>query len=436
MKKPFLFALTSILTVVTATPASALVRYNITDLGSLGDREIAQAWSINNYGQIVGCVFDSNGNNFRAVLFDASGHGNNVDLGALGGEDSSATSVNNLGQIAGAADVNDAPIGYCAAIFDCNGSGNNTALSPYESAAWQVNNYGQAVGWVMDGTVSKRRAALFEPQGEPNTINLGTLAGYETSEALSINDNGLIVGFAGNPDPLYYYHHRAVLFDPTGGQNNVDLGSLPGYDYSLAFSVNNKGQIVGRANPYNMSPENWNPRAVLFDPTGDGNNVDLGALPGYDSAEVFSINNEGQMVGRALINEWPTGFWDDTPVMFDPTGAGNNINLEDLIDPDAGWKLWLAICINDQGWIIGWGHNGQSPPGYRNSFLLTPAAPGDSEPDRDVDLSDFAVFAAAWKSRQGDEKYNRFCDIAEPEDGIIDEFDLAVFAGNYLTETQ
>jgi len=67
-----------------------------------------------------------------------------------------------------------------------------------------------------------------------------------------------------------------------------------------------------------------------------------------------------------------------------------------------------------------------------NSFLLTPAAPGDSQPDRDVDLTDFAVFAGAWKTRLGDEEYNRFRDISEPEDGTIDECDLTVFAENYL----
>jgi len=263
---------------------------------------------------------------------------------------------------------------------------------------------------------------------------LGTLPGYEESGALSINDGNLIVGFAKKPDPFHYYKDRAVLFDPTGGQNNVDLGTLPGYDYSLAFSVNNKGQIVGRANNLDMSGENWNPRAVLFDPTGDGKNIDLGALPGYDSAEVFSINNKGQMVGRALINEWPTGFWDDTAVMFDTTGAGNNIKLEDLINPDSGWFLSLAMSINDNGWIVGWGYHVSYPPGHRNSFLLTPisAGPADFEPDTDVDLEDFAVFAAAWKSRQGDQNYEPLCDLAEPKDNFIDERDLAVFAESYL----
>jgi uncharacterized membrane protein len=431
MKKPFIFALTSILIVLTTTPASALVRYNVTDLGTLGGYEIARAWSVNNRGQIVGFVTQADlPNNSRAVLFDANGTGNNIDLGTLGGQNSSAYSINNHGQIVGAADADPDPSTWYLTVFDPNGSGNNTKLNP-DGAAWENNDNGQIVGWIDDGV---SRAALFEPDAEPNMLYLGALPGFQESVALSINDSNLIVGFAKDPDPLHYYKDRAVLFDPTGGQNNVDLGSLPGYDYSLAFSVNNNGQIVGRANNLDMSGENWNPRAVLFDPTGDGNNIDLGTLPGHDSAEVFSINNKGQMVGRALINEWPTGSWYDTAVIFDPTGAGNNVNSEDLINPDSGWFLSLAMSINDNGWIVGWGHHVSYPPGHLNAFLLTPAARGDSEPDRDVDLEDFAVLAAAWKAHQGDENYNRFCDIAEPEDGVIDELDLAVFAGNYLAE--
>jgi len=101
----------------------------------------------------------------------------------------------------------------------------------------------------MDGTLGKRQAALFQPDTEPNTVIPGTLPGYEESQALSINNSSLIVGFAHNPNPLYEYHDRAVLFDPSGDQNNIDLGTLPGYEYSLGFCVNSKGQIVGRAQP-------------------------------------------------------------------------------------------------------------------------------------------------------------------------------------------
>jgi hypothetical protein len=43
-------------------------------------------------------------------------------------------------------------------------------------------------------------------------------------------------------------------------------------------------------------------------------------------------------------------------------------DLNDLIDPVAGWTLKSAYAINDLGWIVGYGtHNGQS-----RGFVLTP----------------------------------------------------------------
>ncbi len=243
---------------------------------------------------------------------------------------------------------------------------------------------------------------------------------------------GVIVGTCYKPNFGYpYADARAVLFDSTGDGNNVDLGSLPGYVSAIAFSVNDSGQIVGRANNLDMSIDNWNPRAVLFDPTGNGNNIHLGTLPGYDSAEAFSINNKGRIVGRVLINESPHGSLIGTAVLFDPTGAGNNIKLEDLIDPDLGWRLECAICINDNGWIVCWGGKSSFDS---TSFLLTPvpAGPADFQRDGDVDLEDYAILTAAWRSKPADDNWNPICDISVPKDDLIDERDLAVLAGNYL----
>jgi hypothetical protein len=58
--------------------------------------------------------------------------------------------------------------------------------------------------------------------------------------------------------------------------------------------------------------------------------------------------------------------------------------------------------------------------------------PGDFEPDCDVDLDDFAVFASAWLSSLGSENWNPDCDISDPSDNIIDELDLEVFTENWL----
>jgi hypothetical protein len=55
--------------------------------------------------------------------------------------------------------------------------------------------------------------------------------------------------------------------------------------------------------------------------------------------------------------------------LFDPTGNGNNINLNALIDPDSGLILKCAYSINNHGWIVGSGIN---PDGLSHAFLLTP----------------------------------------------------------------
>jgi hypothetical protein len=57
--------------------------------------------------------------------------------------------------------------------------------------------------------------------------------------------------------------------------------------------------------------------------------------------------------------------------LFDPTGAGNNIDLNTLIDPASGWILLEAYDINysNSGWIVGTRIN---PQGETHAFLLVP----------------------------------------------------------------
>ncbi|MFH1616137.1 MAG: HAF repeat/PEP-CTERM domain-containing protein, partial [Planctomycetota bacterium] len=75
-------------------------------------------------------------------------------------------------------------------------------------------------------------------------------------------------------------------------------------------------------------------------------------------------NNLGQIVGYAYT---ASEQWHAT--LFDPTGAGNNIDLNTLIDPSLGWELLMATAINDSGWIVGAGSN---PAGKTEAFLLKP----------------------------------------------------------------
>ena len=57
---------------------------------------------------------------------------------------------------------------------------------------------------------------------------------------------------------------------------------------------------------------------------------------------------------------------------------------------------------------------------------------GDFDSDCDVDYDDLVIFMSAWLTSPGQSNWNPACDIAEPNDGVINEFDFAVFAGNWM----
>jgi probable HAF family extracellular repeat protein len=336
---------------VAAPSRQAIAYYKIIDLGTLPSGRSSWASSINNLGQIVGEALGSS-LNYRATLFDPTGGGNNIDLGTLGGPSSEAYSINNHRQIVGWAD--DSSGRDRATLFDPTGAGKNIDLGTLGGvSSWvrSINNRGQIVGWAEKHS-NIQRAVLFDPTGSGNNIDLGTL-GENWSYAYSINDYGQIVGSE---------NLTATLFDPTGSGNNIDLGTLDARPYSEAYSINNQSQIVGCAfGPFISIPLKG--RAILFDSTGIGNNVDLGTLGGKYS-EAYSINNQGQIVGCA---------YDDLrnyrATLFDPTGGGNNTDLNTLIDPSLGWTLRYAYSINDNGWIVGSGIN---PAGYDRAYLLIP----------------------------------------------------------------
>ncbi len=58
---------------------------------------------------------------------------------------------------------------------------------------------------------------------------------------------------------------------------------------------------------------------------------------------------------------------------------------------------------------------------------------GDIDKDYDVDFGDYVIFASAFGSSEGDDGWNRYCDISEPNDGLVGIADLAVFCGHWLS---
>lgn len=184
----------------------------------------------------------------------------------------------------------------------------------YASYAYSINDSGQVVGWsnmIGQNGLYIQRAVLFQPG--IGIVDLGSLTPTHPSAALSISNNGQIVGWGGS---------QALIFDPTGKGNNTALGR------GGAFEVNENGEIVGWSHT-----ASGDIHATLFDTTGGGDNIDLGTCGG-DVSFAYSINNNGETVG---VSHGSGG----GATLFDPTG---NIKL------DTG----EAFSINNHGQIVGY----------------------------------------------------------------------------------
>jgi len=360
-KKSQILVLLAVLAFLFPVCTQAENKYEIIDLGTLGG-DYSVANSINNVGQIVGSADNENGSQC-ATLFDHTGDGNNINLGLFRGDWSSASSINDVGQIVGEYGGKNHWNGFWsyAILFDSTDPNNSIEIGVFGgdlSGANSINAFGQIVGSTT-GRLSLSRylpgAVLFDPTSTDKYVFLGTLGGYNGS-ASSINDIGQIVGWADNSQDK----RRATMFDPSGAGNNIDLGTLGG-DEGEILSNNNLGQMVGWA-----EDSQGHARATLFDPTGAGN-IDLGTL-GVDSKSMaLSINDFGQIVGITYY-EFDSTFYSHG-TFFDPTGKGENIDLNTLIDPHRGWTLEYANDINNSGKIVGQGIN---PQGEHHAFLLIP----------------------------------------------------------------
>jgi probable HAF family extracellular repeat protein len=228
------------------------------------------------------------------------------------------------------------------------------------SVAYSINDNGQIVGYSGDpGSTGEPRACLFDPTGGGANINLGGLGGDYWGEARYINNNGQVVGYADNSSGASGYG-RPCLFDPTGGGANTDLGTFGG-SVGQARCINNSGQIVG----WGCDSSNYL-HACLFDPTGGGANTDL--LGRFAS----SINDSGQIVGDSL-----------RACLFDPSGGGANINLGTL-----GRFYSEALSINNSGQIVGCAENSA---GKQHACLFDPTGGGNN-----IDLEPGGVYSPSF----------------------------------------
>ena len=123
----------------------------------------------------------------------------------------------------------------------------------------------------------------------------------------------------------------------------TDLGVLPNADSSIATSINNHGQIVGRSHIV-INPFNQFDRAFLWQ---NGQMTELGDLPGFSNTPNFatSINNNGQIVGCiGTCGDGARGFLWANGVMTEPWA--NQVPFNRIFGP---------VHISDTGQVVGVG---------------------------------------------------------------------------------
>src|SRR5688572_18664369 len=330
-------------------PRGAAPPYTVIDLGTFGSVQSAEAFDVNDSGQVVGRA----GN--RAFLWQ---NGTKTDLGTLGGPAAMALGINEFGQVVGQSTF--AVLSASRATLWRNGTITNLTpdlASNEGSSAVAINAAGQIVG-----NIGYSNAFLWENGARRSLGHLGGGASFVSD----INDNGVAVGTS--------------TAHPFVWENGVmrDLGLLEATDHDGgAAGINSLGQIVGSSG--RTDPETYEQfyKAFLY------SNGVMTALP-VPSWEAFAgdINDSGTIVGSMRAGGGFSNFhaW----VYVD----GTVTNLNHLIPQNSGLHIAYAHSVNNAGQIAATAFDAQ---GHYHAVLLTPGTAPPPSPGVtifDVSLSE------------------------------------------------
>ncbi len=196
---------------------------------------------------------------------------------------------------------------------------------------WRVRGSARwlwSAGMVIAGMLVGRPVAA---ETEYVVEDLGTLAGDSSSVAWAINEDGDVVGWSTGPEGT-----RAFVYTDAGGM--VALPGLPDRPRTIARDINDAGVVVGSANAGGTDIG----RAVIW---SDGSAVDLGTLGTGEFSEAWGLNNLGEVVGWSFT-DGANGLTGVHAFLY--TQAGELLDLTPESDNGS------ALDINDAGQVTGY----------------------------------------------------------------------------------
>lgn len=262
----------------------------IRELGTL-EGGSTQAFGISDSGVIVGSSRLANNGPFRAVTFDADGPGTVRDLG-----NGSANAANSNGLIVG--NRGGTPI-----LFDATGGGNNKDLGglrgpPGNNGANGINNKNQVVGSAETQNFG-RQATLYDVSDSSRNRALGFVG--KVSVAVDINEKGQAIGSAA----LENGESRVVLWDTNTPAGFKIFEPVEGSTTNTATAINNRGEFIGVSSGPEHLPWIFDPQTAEFFAI---NSLIYRHDPLFSLISIFQvddINDQGRIVGTALILDGP-----------------------------------------------------------------------------------------------------------------------------------
>jgi len=354
--------------VVPLTAAAIQPGYSVTDLGILPGTAASFATGLNDRGEVVGYCAPTP-ENLNEVGF-VWRNGVMVSTGKLPkGQYSFANAINSAGVAVGDGDTgNGRPQSWVTTPkglvnFFPNTGGNTHAIG-INDAATICGYYTKS----LSGSVSSWRGAIWTPDPKDprrySMMDLPILVGpdptFKGTSALpwAFNQAGQAAGYAANE----VIGQHACFWNNDVAHSIVDLGVFPGDWSSLAFGMNELGQVAGTSHPpFGSRPVVWNNDAAHTV-------VELQPLPGDNYGTAAAINALGQVIGTSYYGT--PGTWDATVPRSVIWRDGAVFELQASLEAvtGAGWTLTEVRAINDVGQIVGSGtHNGVG-----RAFLLTP----------------------------------------------------------------
>lgn len=368
-----------------ATFALAQVQhYRITDLGPVGPAP-GEPNYIAGSGLAAGSAGTSDDKE-HAVLWLGT---HLLDLGAerLGGPNSQAFGVNDVGQVVGEAQTAVANgedfCGFTAMGFRPS----ETACRPFiwqngmiaelrntlggaNAVANLINNVGQVAG-IAETNLPETGCPVnqFKPViwSNGNLRQLRTYGNDPDGGAFSINNRGQAVGATGSCAPfnpnsqVYLFESHAVLWDADGSVRDLgSFGGTGGFAGNHACSINSAGHVVGHSDAGGDTTTYgflWTPQTGLRL---------LAPYSGDFASLAISLNDRGDVVGSSF----------DASFNFRAVIWHNGVpaDLNKLVAGESPLYLQLATSINPGGVIVG---IGQTSTGDVHGFAAIPAGGSD-----------------------------------------------------------